>query len=55
MPTRVEAVGNVIMLALSPARRLAGQILGPGAALASQVKQVGEKKEEKKEEAAPAA
>ena len=29
MPTRTEAIGRVLMLALSPAARLVGQILGP--------------------------
>src|SRR5260370_21881254 len=28
MPTRAEAIGRVLMLALAPARRLAGHILG---------------------------
>lgn len=51
MPTRAEAIGRVIMLALSPARRVAGQIVGPARRLAGQVKSVSEKKEE----AAPAA
>ena len=53
LPTRTEAIANVIMLMLSPARRLAGQIIGPGGALASQIKKIGEKKEEPA--AAPAA
>lgn len=46
MPTRTEAIGQVIGLALSPASRLVSQILGPGSALASQIKKVSEKKEE---------
>lgn len=50
MPTRAEAIGGVIMLALSPARRVAGQIVGPARRVAGQVKSVSEKKEE----AAPA-
>src|SRR5947209_1169841 len=36
MPTREEAIGRVVALALAPASRLVSQILGPGAALASQ-------------------
>jgi len=52
MPTRLEAIGQVLTLALSPARRLVGQILGPAGLVAGQVKQISEKKEE---EAAPAA
>jgi large subunit ribosomal protein L10 len=56
MPTREEAIGRVVSLALAPASRLVGQILGPAASVASQIKTISEKKEEKKEEAvAPAA
>jgi large subunit ribosomal protein L10 len=51
MPTRTEAIGRVLMLALSPARRIAGQIVGPASLVAGQVKSLSEKKEE----AAPAA
>ena len=46
MPTREQAIGNVIMLALSPAQRLVSQILGPASSVASQIKQLSEKKEE---------
>jgi large subunit ribosomal protein L10 len=57
MPTREEAIGRVISLALAPASRLVGQILGPAASLASQIKTLSEKKEEltKEEAAAPVA
>ena len=51
MPTRAEAIGRVIQLALSPASRLVSQILGPASTVAGQIKSIGEKKEE----AAPAA
>jgi large subunit ribosomal protein L10 len=51
MPTREEAIGRVVALALAPASRLVGQILGPAASVASQIKTISEKKEE----AAPAA
>jgi large subunit ribosomal protein L10 len=55
MPTRVEAIGRVAGLALSPAGRLVSQILGPASQVASQIKSIGEKKEEAApEEAAPA-
>ncbi len=43
MPTRSEAIGRVVMLLLSPARRLAGQIVGPAARLAGQIKALSEK------------
>jgi ribosomal protein L10 len=51
MPTREEAIANVISLALAPASRLLSQITGPASQVASQIKSLGEKKEE----AAPAA
>ena len=54
MPTREEAIGRVVMLALSPARRLAGQLIGPAGLLAGQVKTISEKTEEAPA-AAPAA
>jgi|SRR6516165_2147366 ribosomal protein L10 len=46
MPTREQAIGQVIALALSAGSRLIGAILGPGGQLASQVKTLAEKKEE---------
>jgi ribosomal protein L10 len=46
MPTREEALAKVIGLALSPARRLAAQIIGPASSVASQIKSHGERKEE---------
>ncbi len=45
MPTRAEAIGRVLMLALSPARRVASQILAPAARVAAQIKTVSEKSE----------
>ena len=53
MPTRAEAIGRVVNLALAPASRLLSQIKAPGANLAAQVKTVSEKKPE--EAPAPAA
>src|SRR5207253_2870571 len=53
MPTRAEAAGRVLMLALSPARRVAGQIRGPAGKVAGQIKSLSEKKPE--EVAAPPA
>ena len=52
MPTKAEAIGRVVMLALSPARRIAGQILGPASRVCGQVKSLKDKPEG---EAAPAA
>ena len=45
MPTRAEAVGRVLQLALSPASRLVGQLLGPAGRVCGQVKSKGEEKE----------
>jgi large subunit ribosomal protein L10 len=53
MPTRAEAIGRVIGLALSPASRLVSQILGPAARVAGQIKTLREKPEAAPE--APAA
>jgi large subunit ribosomal protein L10 len=44
-PTREQAIGRVISLALSPASRLVSQILGPASTVAGQIKSMGEKKE----------
>jgi large subunit ribosomal protein L10 len=44
-PTRQEAIARVVMLMLSPAARVAGQLRGPASRLASQVKSVSEKPE----------
>lgn len=46
MPTRAEAIGRIVMLALAPASQLLGQITGPAAQLASQVKSIADQKEE---------
>jgi ribosomal protein L10 len=51
MPTRVEAIGTIIALALSPARRLMAQVLAPASVIAGQIKSLSEKSV--KEEAAP--
>lgn len=45
MPTRAEAIGRILMLALSPARRVAGQILGPASRVCGQVKSLKDKPE----------
>lgn len=46
MPTRAEAIGRVVTLALSPAWRIAGALLGPAGIVSGQIKAVSEKKEE---------
>lgn len=51
MPTRQEAIGDVIAAILGPAATLAAQLSGPASQIASQIKTISEKKEE----AAPAA
>src|SRR5262249_24975127 len=48
MPTRQEAIGEVISAILSPGSALAGLLVGPGGAVAGQI-------ETKSKEAAPAA
>jgi large subunit ribosomal protein L10 len=48
MPTRVEAIGKVIALALSPASRILAQLTSPGSRIVGQIKSLGEKKEEEK-------
>jgi large subunit ribosomal protein L10 len=45
MPTRAEAIGRVVMLALAPASRLLSQIQGPASTVASQIKTLREKAE----------
>lgn len=44
-PGRVELIGQIVNLMLSPGARLAGALLGPGGKLASQVKKISEKEE----------
>ncbi len=45
MPTREEAIAQTVTLVLSPARKLAGAIKGPGSRLASIIKSIEEKLE----------
>jgi large subunit ribosomal protein L10 len=54
-PTRQQAIARVVMLALAPAARIAGQIIGPASQVAGQIKQISEKKEEAAPAPAPAA
>jgi len=51
MPTRLEAIGEIIAMAMGPGSQLAGCLVGPGSQVASQVATIGEKGVE----AAPAA
>ncbi|MCA9279671.1 MAG: 50S ribosomal protein L10 [Phycisphaeraceae bacterium] len=44
-PTREEAIGQVVTLMLSPARKIAGAALGPGGKLVGQIKAIEEKLE----------
>jgi len=54
MPTREEAIRNLLAAILSPARKIAGAIKSPGAKLGAILKTIEEKAKEK-EGAAPAA
>ena len=51
MPTRQEAIGEILSAILGPVMTIAAQLAAPGAQLASQLQTISEKKEE----AAPAA
>jgi large subunit ribosomal protein L10 len=50
MPTRTEAIANVLAAVLGPAGAIAGCLTGPAAQVAGQIQTLGERKEE----AAPA-
>ena len=45
MPTRTQAIGRVVGLALSPASRLIGQLKAPGANISGQLKTLSERPE----------
>jgi large subunit ribosomal protein L10 len=53
MPTRKEAIGEIIGAILAPASSIAGCLVGPASQVASQIQTISEKKPEG--EAAPAA
>ncbi len=46
MPTRLEAIGNVLGMILGPGSAIAGCLTGPAAQVASQIQTISEKKEE---------
>jgi ribosomal protein L10 len=51
MPTRLEAIGEIIAMIMGPASSIAACLTGPGAQVASQIATIAERKDE----AAPAA
>lgn len=55
MPTKAEAIGRVVSLAMAPASRLVSQLVGPAGRVASQIKELSKKEEAPAEAAAPAA
>ncbi|MGA2229396.1 MAG: 50S ribosomal protein L10 [Tepidisphaeraceae bacterium] len=55
LPTREEAVANLLGMILGPGRKLAGAIKGPGGRLGAVLKTIEEKAKEKEGAAAPAA
>jgi ribosomal protein L10 len=54
MPTKVEALGRIVALALSPASRLVSQLTAPAGRVAAQLKTLSEKGPESAPEGAPA-
>lgn len=53
MPTRLEAIGQILSAILAPAGAVAACLTGPAAQVASQVKTLAEKEEEGGEQASP--
>jgi len=51
LPTREEAIGQILGLILSPGAQVAGCLMGPGGSVAGQIATIAEKKED---EGAPA-
>ena len=54
MPTRVEAIGNVLALAMSPGAQIAAAILAPAGSLLSQIQGIKDMQKEEEESPAPA-
>jgi large subunit ribosomal protein L10 len=46
MPTRLEVIGQIVGMLLSPASAIAGCLTGPVAQVASQIEKISEKKDE---------
>jgi large subunit ribosomal protein L10 len=55
MPTREEAIAQIVGMILGPGSAIAGCLTGPISQVASQIQTIGEKTEETPAEAAPAA
>jgi large subunit ribosomal protein L10 len=55
LPTREEAIGNLVAAILGPGRRLAAALKGPGGTLGAMLKTIEDKAKEKEAAAAPAA
>jgi large subunit ribosomal protein L10 len=55
MPTREEAIGNLVTLLVSPGRKLAGLLKGPGGRLGGILKTIEEEAKKKAPAEAPAA
>jgi len=53
MPTRVQAIGEILGMILGAGSAIAGCLVGAGNQIASQVQQISEKKEEEPPAAAP--
>src|SRR2546429_661876 len=54
MPTREEAIGQIVTLLVSPGRKLAGMLKGPGGKLGAILRTIEDKAKEKEAAAAPA-
>jgi large subunit ribosomal protein L10 len=54
MPTRLEAIAQIVGMIIGPGSAIAGCLTGPAAQIASQIQTISEKKEEPAADAAPA-
>lgn len=52
MPTRLEAIGEIIGMVMGPASAIVGALTGPGGQVASQIATIADRKEEAPAEAA---